>query len=313
MGKLIGIGLILVVLCTSLVLTVPTFSSQRNLTNLTRQIGFLGIYSMGAGIVIVTGGIDLSVGSLIGLIGLLLVLALQDWNLGVAGGVVFCLGVAGFLGWVHGVLITKVRLQPFVVTLCGLLIYRGLARYLTADATKGFGNSFAGFKQLANGSILGIPIPLWLMIGLAVVLGCVVHFSVFGRHLFAVGGNEQAARFSGIPVHRVKRIAYLLAGALTGFAAILVALYTNAIQPASHGSFYELYAIAAAVLGGCSLRGGEGTIPGIILGAALIRVLWNGVNLWGIPTYLEYAVIGGVILFGAVADELVRGRFKRGK
>jgi ribose transport system permease protein len=313
MGKLVGIGLILVVLCTSLVLTVPTFGSQRNLINLTRQIGFLGIYSMGAGIVIVTGGIDLSVGSLIGLIGLLLAIALQDWNLGVAGGVVFCLGVSSFLGWVHGVLITKVRLQPFVVTLCGLLIYRGVARYLTADATKGFGNSFTGFKQLANGSFLGVPIPLWLMIVLAIVLGCVVHFSVFGRHLFAVGGNEQAARFSGIPVQRVKRTAYLLAGALAGFAAILVALYTNAIQPASHGSFYELYAIAAAVLGGCSLRGGEGTIPGIILGAALIRVLWNGVNLWGIPTYLEYAVIGGVILFGAVADELVRGRFKRGR
>ena len=311
MGKLLGIGVILAVLCGSLIVTVPAFRSQRNMVNLSRQVAFLGIYSMGAGIVIITGGIDLSVGSMIGLIGLLLTMGLMEWNLGIAGGVALCLTVSAFLGWTHGFLVTKVRLQPFVVTLCGLLIYRGLARFLTADATQGFGNSYPGFKELANGNLLGLPIPLWLMLIVAVVLGAVVHFSVFGRHLFAVGGNEQAARFSGVPVDRVKQLAYALAGLLTGFAAILVALYTNAIQPASHGSFYELYAIAAAVLGGCSLRGGEGTVPGVLLGAALIRVLWNGVNMWGIPTYLEYAVIGGVILCGAVADELVRGRLKR--
>jgi ribose transport system permease protein len=311
MGKLTGIAVILSVLVGVLILTAENFASERNALNLTRQIGFLGIYSMGAGIVIVTGGIDLSVGSLIGLVGILLSLALRQWEIGVAGGVAFCLAVSGGLGWVHGFLITKVRLQPFVVTLCALLIYRGAARYIAEDATQGFGTDFPVFKQLANGSLWGIPFPMWIMLFLAAVLTLLVHRTVFGRHLFAVGGNEQAAHFSGVPVAGVKKAAYLLAGLLTGIAGILVALYANAVQPANHGSFFELYAIASAVLGGCSLRGGEGTIPGVILGSALISTLWNGINLWGIPSYLEYTVIGGVILIGAITDELVRGRLRK--
>jgi ribose transport system permease protein len=307
MGKLLGITILLALLCGALFVAKPSsFGTQRNAVNLTRQIAFLGVYSMGAGIVIITGGIDLSVGSLMGLVGVLLAMALKDWGLPAAAGAVLCLFVSALLGWVHGALVTKVRLQPFIVTLCALLIYRGLTRYITSDITKGFGNEFEGFKMLANGSFLGLPVPLWILGVLALAVICLVHLSVFGRHLFAVGGNEEAALFSGVPVARVKTLAYVLAGLLTGIAGILVALYTNAVQPASHGQFYELYAIAAAVVGGCSLRGGEGTIAGVLLGASLLQVLRNGVTLVGIPTYLEYAVIGGVILIGATADEVVR-------
>ncbi|NUN96986.1 MAG: ABC transporter permease [Candidatus Omnitrophica bacterium] len=210
------------------------------------------------------------------------------------------------MGWVHGFLITRVRLQPFIVTLCALLIYRGMTRYITSDITQGFGSDYPRFKELANGSLLGLPVPLYILAVLAVLTTLIVHRSVPGRHLFAVGGNELAATFSGVPVGWVKTGAYMAAGLLTGIAGVLVALYTNAVQPASHGQFYELYAIAAAVVGGCSLRGGEGTVAGVLLGAALLQVLRNAVNLWGIPTYLEYAVIGGVILIGATADEVVR-------
>lgn len=306
MVKLIGITLILVLLCGSLFFTQESFRTQQNTTNLTRQIAFLGIYSMGMGIVILTGGIDLSVGSMMGLVGVLLAMSLRDWGWPVVGGVLLCLGISAFLGWVHGILITRVRLQPFIVTLCALLIYRGIARYITSDITKGFGNEFEGLKQLANGSLWGLPVPLWIMLLLAVIMGAVVHLSVFGRHLFAVGGNEVAARFAGVPVARVTTQAYILAALLTGAAGILVALYTNAVQPASHGQSYELYAVAAAVVGGCSLKGGEGTIIGMLLGAALLKVLSNGVNLLEIPTYLEFAVIGGVILIGATTDEMVR-------
>ncbi len=309
MVKLVGITLILVLLCGFLFLTQESFRTQQNTTNLTRQIAFLGIYSMGMGIVILTGGIDLSVGSMMGLVGVLLAMSLKDWGWPVMGGVVLCLGVSACLGWIHGILITRVRLQPFIVTLCALLIYRGIARYITSDITKGFGNEFEGFKQLANGNLWGLPVPLWVMLLLAVIMGAVVHFSVFGRHLFAVGGNEVAARFAGVPVQRVTIQAYILAAVLTGIAGILVALYTNAVQPASHGQSYELYAVAAAVVGGCSLKGGEGTIVGMLLGAALLKVLSNGVNLLGIPTYLEFAVIGGVILIGATADEVVRTKW----
>jgi ribose transport system permease protein len=310
MGKLLGIALVLALLCGLLAATESSFTTGRNLVNLTRQTAFLGIYSMGAGIVIIAGGIDLSVGSLMALVGILLAMSLSEWGWPIPAALALCMGVSCLLGWAHGFLVTRARLQPFVVTLCALLIYRGAARFLAEDATKGFGTEFPVLKLAANGSWLGLPIPLWLMFVVALVLTFLVHFSVFGRHLFALGGNEQAARYSGVPVAKAKRKAYALAGALTGFAAILVALYVNGVQPGGHGQFFELYAIAAAVLGGCSLRGGEGSIPGILLGAALIRVLWNGVSLWGIPPYLEFAVIGGVILFGAVADELIRGRLK---
>lgn len=311
MGKLIGIALVLAVLCIALAIHEPKFFQERNILNLSRQIGFLGIYALGAGIVILTGGIDLSVGSLMGLLGVLLAIALVEWNLPIPAAIAFCLAVAAMLGWFHGILITKARLQPFVVTLCGLLIYRGAARWIAEDSTKGFGSEFTGLKVLANGHIGPIPYSLLLLLAVAALLGFLVHFSTFGRHLFAVGGNEQAARYSGVPVDRVKTVAYILAATLTGFAAILIALYTNAIQPASHGQFYELYAIAAAVLGGCSLRGGAGTVPGVLLGAALIQILWNAVTLLGIKSYLEYAVIGGVILAGAIIDETLRRRFHR--
>ncbi|KXK35536.1 MAG: ABC transporter permease [Candidatus Omnitrophica bacterium] len=311
MAKLIGISVILCILLALLALTQPSFRTSQNMANLSRQIAFLGIYSMGAGIVILTGGIDLSVGSMMGLVGVLLAMTLKEMGWPVVAGVLGCLAVSLLLGWLHGLLITRVRLQPFIVTLCGLLFYRGITRYITSDITKGFGNEFETFKELANGSLSGLPIPVLILSVLAVLVGCLVHLSVYGRHLYAVGGNEDAARYAGVPVHQVKTIAYVLAAGLTGIAGILVALYTNAVQPASHGQFYELYAIAAAVVGGCSLRGGEGTVIGVLLGASLLQLLRNAVNLVGIPTYLEYAVIGGVILVGAAMDELVRLKWKK--
>lgn len=311
MAKLIGISVILCILLALLALTQPSFRTSQNMANLSRQITFLGIYSMGAGIVILTGGIDLSVGSMMGLVGVLLAMTLKEMGWPVVAGVLGCLAVSLLLGWLHGLLITRVRLQPFIVTLCGLLFYRGITRYITSDITKGFGNEFETFKELANGSLSGLPIPVLILSVLAVLVGCLVHLSVYGRHLYAVGGNEDAARYAGVPVHQVKTFAYVLAAGLTGIAGILVALYTNAVQPASHGQFYELYAIAAAVVGGCSLRGGEGTVIGVLLGASLLQLLRNAVNLVGIPTYLEYAVIGGVILVGAAMDELVRLKWKK--
>jgi len=140
-------------------------------------------------------------------------------------------------------------------------------------------------------------------------MGIVLHKSVFGRYLFAVGKNEEAARYSGIRTDRIITAAYVISGALCGLSAIYLAMYTRSISPASHGSFYELYAIAAAVLGGCSLRGGEGSILGVVLGTILLQVLQNLVNLLGIPSSLNFAVIGGVILIGVLADQqIVRRR-----
>jgi ribose transport system permease protein len=203
-------------------------------------------------------------------------------------------------------------LQPFIVTLCGLLLYRGAARYIAEDTTKGFGSQgFQSLRSAATGTVGGVPMPFVLLIAVAVVMGLILHRSVYGRHLFAVGRNAEAARYSGINSDNVITIAYVISGLLAGLAAILIAFYTNSIAPSSHGNFYELYAIAAAVLGGCSLRGGEGSIAGIVIGTALLQVLRNLVNLLDIPGSLDFAVMGAVILIGVIADQILRPRFKK--
>jgi ribose transport system permease protein len=215
--------------------------------------------------------------------------------------------VAGlFLGWLHGLLVTKLKLQPFVVTLCGLLIYRGAARYYTNDGTMGFG--YAGsdldfLTWLASGRSFGVPHPFIVLIIVAVAMWVLLHRSVFGRYLYAVGRNEEAARHSGINTSAVIAGAYLIGGGLAGLSTVLLVFYTSSVSPSSFGNFYELYAIAAAVLGGCSLRGGEGSILGIVLGTVLLQILQNLVNILGIPSSLNFAVMGSVILLGVIADQ----------
>jgi ribose transport system permease protein len=220
------------------------------------------------------------------------------------------IGMGAGLGAIHGLLITRLNMQPFVVTLCGLLIYRGLARWYMNDATIGFGygDDFTTLSWLASGKTFGIPHTFITLVVVALVMGMVLHRSVYGRYLFAVGKNEEAARFSGINTGLVTATAYIICGALAGLSAVFIAFYTNSISPAAHGNFYELYAIAAAVLGGCSLRGGEGSILGIVLGAILLQVLQNLVNLLGIPSSLNFAVMGTVILVGVLADQQLQRR-----
>src|ERR1041384_3073515 len=302
----IGILLLLVVLCAIVAAASPQFLSVVNLQNVARLVGTYGIFSIGVGMVIITGGIDLSVGSICALLGVLLSMMLVEWGWPPSVALVAILALGGCLGAAHGLLIARLRLQPFIVTLCGLLLYRGAARYIAADSTKGFGTGrgFEWVRALASGSIAGVPMPFVLMGVVAVVMGIVLHRSVYGRHLFAVGHNEEGARYSGVGTRGVIAGAYVISGVLTAVSAIIIAFYTNSISPASHGNFYELYAIAAAVVGGCSLRGGEGSVFGIVMGAALLQVLRNLVNLLDIPGSLDFAVMGAVILIGAMADQL---------
>src|SRR6185312_4560359 len=197
--------------------------------------------------------------------------------------------------------------------LCGLLIYRGAARYYTDDATMGFGygDEFDALGWLASGRSWGIPHSFMLLVLVGLVMAVVLHRSVFGRYLYAIGKNEEAARFSGIRTRAVVTGAYILSGGLAGVSTILLVFYTSSVSPSSFGSFYELYAIAAAVLGGCSLRGGEGSIIGIVLGTALLQVLQNLVNILGIPSSLNFAVMGTVILLGVLADQQMEQRRQR--
>jgi len=336
MKKELGIFVLLVILCAVTGFENPRFFSEANLTNTANLIGLRGIFSIGVGLVIITGGIDLSIGSMIALCGMLLVMALTEWHWPWPVATAFTLGVAALLGLAHGLLVTRMRIQPFIVTLCGLLMYRGIARYISHDMTKGFGDaeSFGTLKWLASGrfppppwvppngvfpvppppwwnsfsSSVGLPMPFIFLIIIAIVMWVVLHRSVYGRYLFAVGRNEQATLFSGVNARGVITFAYILAAFLTGISAILFAFYTNSVSPSSQGNFYELYGIAAAVLGGCSLRGGEGSILGIVIGTTLLLVLENLVNLLGIDSSLNFAVMGAVVLFGVLADQFFKKR-----
>jgi len=310
MRKELGTFVLLVALCVVVAAINPAFLSGANLQNMARLIGMYGIFSIGLGVVIITGGIDLSVGSVFALLGVLLSIMLTEWHLPGALAVLVVIAVAVSLGFVHGLLITRLRIQPFIVTLCGLLFYRGLARFIANDETKGFGTGqgFEWLTALATGSLFGVPAPFILLVVVAAVMWVVLHRSVYGRYLFAVGRNEEAARYSGINARAVVASAYVVAGLTAGISGVLLAFYTNSVSPSSHGNFFELFGIAAAVLGGCSLRGGEGSVVGIIIGAALLQVLQNLVNLLGIPSSLNFAVMGAVILVGVVADQLLSRR-----
>ncbi|MGD0089147.1 MAG: ABC transporter permease [Planctomycetota bacterium] len=308
MKKELGIFVLLLVLCIVVSVLNPRFLSAANLQNTSRLIGMYGIFSLGLGAVIITGGIELSVGSVFALQGVMLAIMLREWHWPWALAALAIVLGSMALGALHGLLITKARLQPFIVTLCGLLFYRGLARFIAKDETKGFAEEPCGLlRDMASyklGGENGVPMPFVLLCVIAALMWVALHRSVYGRYLFAVGRNEAAARYSGINSRLLIASAYVLCMALAGIAGIIIAFYTNSIAPDSHGSFYELYGIAAAVLGGCSLSGGEGSVIGIVIGTALLQVLQNLVNLLGIPSSLNFAVMGAVILIGVLADQL---------
>jgi ribose transport system permease protein len=306
------LGLLVLILITGAVTAIinPQFISTINLINLANQIGLFGLLALGLGVVIITGGIDLSVGSMLALLGVIFLNLLVDYEL--AWPIVFIVVVIGgtLLGSVHGVLISRLNLQPFVVTLCGLLLYRGVARYYTNDSTEGFG--YAGgydvLEWLTSGRTYGVPHTFIFFVIVALVMAVLLHKSVLGRYIFAVGKNEEAARYSGIPTKSVIVAAYAISGLMAGISTVFFVFYTQSVSPSAHGNFYELYAIAAAVLGGCSLRGGEGSVLGIALGVVLLQVLQNLVNMLGIPSSLNFAVMGAVILVGVIVDVQLQSR-----
>ncbi len=317
MKKVLGIFGLLVFVCVVTAILNPRFVNAYNVQNTIRWTALYGIISLGAAFVIMSGGIDLSIGSVVGLVGTLLAGLLTKQGTSVPFALAIVMLVSLLIGLGHGLLITKMRLQPFVVTLCGLLLYRGLARYFTNDQTLGFGEQFEGLRYLATGQPFSLPIPMMdhpiqipmpflIMAVLAIAAGIFLNHTIYGRYLLALGRNEQAARYSGINTDRMVILAYVICSALAGLGGVLFSLDVNSIQPSGLGEFYELYAIAAAVLGGCSLRGGEGSILGVIIGTAVMRVLYNAINILGISTQLEFAIIGVVILGGVIVDELIK-------
>lgn len=313
--KILGITLLLVaVILTAGIGNFRAFTTPLNVNDNLTLIGFVGILGIGVAFVIITGGIDLSIGSVLALIGVLLPMMLAEWGISVWVTLPALLGLALAIGLLHGLLITQLNLQPFVVTLCGLMIYRSVARWIGGDTSQGYGTEFDSLRQLSLSGIklfggYSISWPLVIMIVLGVLSAIFLNLTIFGRYLLALGRNEQAARYSGINTKWLVIAAYVICSGFAGIGAILFALYIDSVQPATHGNFYELYAIAAAVLGGCSLRGGEGSILGVIIGAAVMRFLANANTLLGGSNTLEPLIIGLALLIAVLADEFLRRWF----
>ena len=315
MKRLLGVLLMVCLLYLGLMLSDENARSSGNQQTIANRLGFYGVLTVGVGILIISGGIDLSIGSVVGLGAVVFALLLEKQVAPLLAAAIVLAGGAG-IGLIHGLLVTQLGLQPFLVTLCGLFIYRGLARWATSvsvgldvrGAPTAFKDRIEQLRQLLIGNFLGIPDQLLLLIAVSVLLGLFLHGTRYGRYLFAIGSNEDAARYAGIPTDRYKILAYVICSALAGLGSVLYLLDNRTANATSAGSWLELYAITGAVLGGCSLRGGEGTIPGMFLGAAVLPLLRQLCTFVKIPNEVEFAVIGAALLLGTIADELLKRR-----
>ena len=312
MKKNLGILGLLVAVCTVAALFGDNFLTGYNLQNLTQRSALFAILALGAGLVIVTGGIDLSIGSVVCLAGIATPWLLVEHGWSPWAVIPTVLVGSALIGLFHGLLVTRLRLQPFLVTLCGLLLYRGIARWMTGDQSQGFQGEFDAVRSIALAKFpvglesYRLPATVIPLAVLAVLIAVFLHRTVAGRWLLATGRSEAAARYSGIPTARLVTGAYVACSLVAGIGGMLFIFDIGSAQPSDFGNFYELYAIAAAVLGGCSLRGGEASVVGIVLGAATLQVLRTAIILLGLSSQLEFAVIGAVLLVGVAADELVR-------
>lgn len=301
--------LLLLVLFISSTERGEAFLGPISLQNLSRQIALLGVFAIGQAVVIIAGGIDLSVGTLIGFTGVLCawLLARAGWSLGASVAAVLVFSAA--VGVVHALLINRFRLLPFIVTLGSLFIFLSAGQLMTNNVPIPVSPQDTpyseAFQFLGNGKVWGVPVPVYVLLAVLILVSVLMHFTVVGRHIYALGNNEEATRLSGISVLRTQMIAYGLCSLLAGLAGILYASYQRQGIPGS-GLSYELKAIAAAVVSGCSLSGGQGTVVGAVIGSALLNVILSGISFviqQGASNW-EGTVVGTILLVTAILNRL---------
>jgi len=292
---------------------------QGNLVDVANIQGRYGVVTLGAALVIISGGIDLSVGAVVGFSAVLFgVLMKEGVHPYLAFPLVVLAGAAVGLG--NGLLITRLKLQPFLVTLCGMFIYRGLARLMAGvvrrtdviETHSSFADPLQTLRYLLVGKdsagVLEFPAQFVLLLVLATVVGFFLHRTAYGRYWYAIGHNELAAKYAGVNVDRQRVGVYVICSSCAALAGVLLFFDMPQIQSDGSGQYLELYAILGAVLGGCSLRGGEGTAVGMVLGAMVLPVLENLVSLRGLKSDVIPAVIGLTLLAGTIVDEFIRRR-----
>ena len=294
----------LLVICAVMTLKQPdAFASADNFFNITRNFAFIGIMALGMTAVILTGGIDLSVGSVMGLVGVVSGFLLQGenhWAVAIAAG----LATGAVIGAVNGVLVAYVGLPSFVVTLGMLSIARSLAVVLSQNKIiYQLGPWGDAFDAIGGGDILGIANPVWLLIAMALLFGWAFNFTAWGKYLFAIGGNENAARLTGVPVKRIKLQAYILCGLTAAIASIMIVGWQGSAINAL-GTGYELRVIASTVIGGASLLGGEGGAYGAVIGAALIEVIRNSLLMAGVDSNWQGTFVGLFIILAVLLQRI---------
>lgn len=300
-----GLFLAFLVMVVVLSLISDRFLTTSNIINVLRQISVNAIIAFGMTVVIIGAGIDLSVGSLLALVGVVAALLVTTTNLPVLLVLLIALGVGAALGLFNGIVIGYAGVAPFIVTLAGLTIFRGVTLVLTD------GKPVSGlppiFGQLGYGTFLKVPMPIWIMLGVLLVSHVLLRHTAIGRAIYAVGGNVEAARLSGIPVRRILTFTYVYSGFATAIAALVLTGRLNSAQPTA-GQAFELDAIAAVVVGGTSLFGGRGSVWGTLVGALIIGVINNGMNLLNVSSFYQQIVKGGVILLALLVDRVLSNR-----
>ncbi len=298
-----GILLAFVVICVALALSTPRFLTVPNLTIILTQVSINALLAFGVTFVIITGGIDLSLGSMVAVTGVAAALFAHPDTYPLIVPLGVALGAGLLMGSFNGLVITKSKVPPFIVTLGTMTIGRGLALILSKG--RPVSNLSDAFNFIGGGKVLGIPFPIVILIVVFILCSILLKKTIWGRYMYAVGGNEQAARASGIPVARIKMLVYTLCGALAALAGIVLTSRITTGQP-NAGLGFELDAIAAAIIGGTSTSGGSGTMTGTLIGALLIGVIGNGLDLLNVTSYYQEVVMGAIIIGAVVLDGMNR-------
>ena len=296
-----GVTAILFIMCLILSLLTDRFFTSSNMLSVSRQFSFIALVAIGQCLVIISGGIDLSVGSVFAFSGVIAGMAIRTWELHPILAIIMGLAAGAAFGYINGFFVTILKLPPFIATLGTMSVARGLSYVITEGFPVPIGSD--GFRFIGQGHIGPIPVPVVLLLIMAVLFTVFLKKTVIGRHLYAIGGNEESARVSGINVNRVKRTVFCLSGVMAGLAGIATASRLGVAQSTA-GMGYELDAIAAVIIGGASVKGGVGTVVGAILGAAIMGVLRNALVLLGVSAYWQQAVIGSVVLLAVSVDHL---------
>ncbi len=303
--------IVFIVIIAACAVAAPRFILVDNLLNILRNTSTVGAIALGMTLVIIAGGIDLSSGPVLAVAGAVLILLQRMVNadgtpaVPLAVAILACLAVATAFGFVNGIIITKAKLPPFIVTLAVGIIARSLVMYFMRGATV-MGNNIPQFTNIGNGSLLRIPIPFLIAIVMAVIFHIVLTRTKFGTYVFAAGGNENAARYSGIKVDRIRIATYMIVGLCTGIAALIEMSRMAAVAATTSGAQYEFEAITAVIVGGTSLTGGKGRIVGSIVGFIILGIVNNMMIMLNISPYLSGAVKGAVILFAVLMQRRER-------